>query len=149
MWFATNRGLTRYAPADGKTARLVHAENDPATLGSNFVRGTLETKDGAFWVATNSTLEVLDRQTGRVTEHFFLRNPLQKSANTGNPMSICSRIVRARSGSRRRATGSLSSTGSGKHSLLFPSRAAEISNPVHGQFSKTARERSGLAPSTG
>jgi signal transduction histidine kinase/ligand-binding sensor domain-containing protein len=95
MWFATSRGLTKYNPANGESARLVHAENSPATLGSNFVRATLEATDGTFWVATNTTLDILDRQTGRATEHFFLRNPLQKSANTGNPYV---RLLEDRSG---------------------------------------------------
>jgi signal transduction histidine kinase/streptogramin lyase len=53
-------------------------------LGSNFVRATLEAKDGTFWVATNTTLDILNRQTGRVTRHFSLRNPLQKTARTEN-----------------------------------------------------------------
>ena len=95
MWFATSRGLTRYNPANGETARLVHAENDPASLGSNFVRATLEATDGTFWVATNTTLDILDRQTGRVTGHFFLRNPLQKSVSTGNAFV---RLLEDRSG---------------------------------------------------
>ena len=85
MWLATSRGLTRYKPENGEAAQLVHKEGDRTTLGSNFVRATLETKDGTFWVATNSTLDILDRQTGRVTQHFLLRNPLQKAASTGNP----------------------------------------------------------------
>src|SRR5580704_19257273 len=33
MWFATSRGLTRYNPANGETTQLLHAENNPATLG--------------------------------------------------------------------------------------------------------------------
>jgi ligand-binding sensor domain-containing protein/signal transduction histidine kinase len=84
MWLATSRGLTRYNPKNGETTRFVHKEGDQATLGSNFVRATLEAKDGTFWVATNTTLDILDRQTGRVTQHFSLRNPLQKAASTGN-----------------------------------------------------------------
>jgi ligand-binding sensor domain-containing protein/signal transduction histidine kinase len=95
MWFATSRGLTSYNPANGETVRLRHVENNPATLGSNFVRATLEAKDGTFWVATNTTLDILDRQTGRVTQHFFLRNPLQKPASTGNPYV---RLLEDRSG---------------------------------------------------
>jgi ligand-binding sensor domain-containing protein/signal transduction histidine kinase len=95
MWLATSRGLTGYNPENGKTIRLVHAENNPATLGSNFVRATLEATDGTFWVATNTTLDILDRQTGQATKHFFLRNPLQKSASTGNPFV---RLLEDRSG---------------------------------------------------
>jgi len=85
MWLATSRGLTRYNPRNGESARLVHDEADPATLGSNFVRATLEARDGTFWVATNTTVDIFDRKTGRVTHHFSLRNPLQKPDSTGNP----------------------------------------------------------------
>jgi ligand-binding sensor domain-containing protein len=95
MWLATSRGLTRYNPANGEPARLVHVENNPATLGSNFVRATLEARDGTFWVATNTTLDILDRQTGRATGHLVLRNPLQKPASTGNPFV---RLLEDRSG---------------------------------------------------
>ncbi|HWZ81255.1 MAG TPA: two-component regulator propeller domain-containing protein [Terriglobales bacterium] len=85
MWLATSRGLTRYNPENGETARFVHNAGDPATLGSNFVRATLEAKNGTLWVATNTTLDRFDRQTGRVTQHFSLRSPLQKAYSTGNP----------------------------------------------------------------
>jgi ligand-binding sensor domain-containing protein/signal transduction histidine kinase len=85
IWLATSRGLTRYDPATGETARFLHKENDPMTLGNNFVRATLETKDGAFWVATNSSVEIFDRQSGKVTHRFPLRNPLQNSTTIGNP----------------------------------------------------------------
>ena len=84
IWLATSRGLTRYNAKSGETTRFIHKEGDEATLGSNFVRATLEAKDGTFWVATNTTLDLLDRQTGRITQHFSLRNPLQKAASTGN-----------------------------------------------------------------
>jgi signal transduction histidine kinase/ligand-binding sensor domain-containing protein len=85
MWLSSSRGLTRYNRRSGETARFVHNEGDQATLATNFVRATLEAKDGTFWVATNSTVAIFDRQTGRVTSRFFLHNPLQKAASTGNP----------------------------------------------------------------
>jgi signal transduction histidine kinase/ligand-binding sensor domain-containing protein len=54
-------------------------------LSNNFVRATLETKDGTFWVATNASVDIFDRQTGRVTQHLRLRNPFQNPTSTGNP----------------------------------------------------------------
>jgi ligand-binding sensor domain-containing protein/signal transduction histidine kinase len=81
IWLATNRGLTRYNPANGETARFLQNESDSASLSK---RATLETKDGTFWVAANGSVDIFDRQTGRVTQHFLLRNPLQNPASGGN-----------------------------------------------------------------
>ncbi|RZU35204.1 ligand-binding sensor domain-containing protein [Edaphobacter modestus] len=85
IWLASRRGLTRYNPVNGETARFLHNENDAGTLSSNFVRSSLETRDGTFWVATNESVDVFDRRTGRVTEHLPLRNPHQNQASTRNP----------------------------------------------------------------
>jgi len=95
LWMASSRGLTRYSPKTDETARFVHNQDEPSTLGSNFVRATLEARDGTFWVATNATLDLFDRQTGEVEQRFLLRNPLQKTANTGNPYV---RLLEDRSG---------------------------------------------------
>ena len=70
IWLSTSRGLTQYNPRSGETARFLHNDSDPSTLASNFVRATLETRDGMFWVATNTTIDIFDRQTGRVSGIF-------------------------------------------------------------------------------
>ena len=80
IWLATSRGLTRYNPANGETVRFLHNESDPATFSTNFTRATLETRNGTFWVATNVSVDIFDRQTGKVTAHFLLRKPLQSPA---------------------------------------------------------------------
>jgi len=85
IWLATSRGLTRYNPANGETARFLHNDSDPATLSTSYVRATLEMKDGTFWVATNASVDIFDRQTGRVTKHLFLSNPLHNPTTKGNP----------------------------------------------------------------
>jgi ligand-binding sensor domain-containing protein/signal transduction histidine kinase len=85
IWLSTSRGLIQYNPANGETARFQHNDSESATLSNNFVRATLETKDGTFWVATNASVDIFDRQTGRVTQHLSLRNPLQNPTSTGNP----------------------------------------------------------------
>jgi ligand-binding sensor domain-containing protein/signal transduction histidine kinase len=95
IWLATSRGLIRYNPANGETAHFLHNDGDSATLSSHQVRATLETKDGTFWVATNVSVDILDRQTGRVTEHLPLRNPLQNPTSIGNPYV---RLLEDRSG---------------------------------------------------
>jgi ligand-binding sensor domain-containing protein len=77
----TARVLARYNPANGETARFLQNESDSASLSK---RATLETKDGTFWVAANGSVDIFDRQTGRVTQHFLLRNPLQNPASGGN-----------------------------------------------------------------
>jgi ligand-binding sensor domain-containing protein/signal transduction histidine kinase len=84
IWLATSRGLTRYNPANGETARFLHNESDPATMSTNYVRATLEMRDGTFWVATNASVDIFDRQTGRVTKHLLLSNPLHNPTTKGN-----------------------------------------------------------------
>jgi ligand-binding sensor domain-containing protein/signal transduction histidine kinase len=84
IWLSTSRGLTRYNPANGETARFLHNDSDPATLSTNYVRATLEMKDGTFWVATNASVDIFDRQTGRVTKHLLLSNPLHNPTTRGN-----------------------------------------------------------------
>jgi ligand-binding sensor domain-containing protein len=76
--------LIRYDPRNGETTRFTHHDNEPASLTTNFVRATLETKEGAFWVATNMSVDLFDRATGTVQEHFPLHNPLRSGATTGN-----------------------------------------------------------------
>src|SRR5580704_6280265 len=85
IWIATNRGLTHFNPATGAAERFNHKAGDPTTISTDYLRATLETADGTFWVATSSSVDLLDRQTGRVTLHLLLRNPLQKPPSTGNP----------------------------------------------------------------
>src|SRR5262249_31981418 len=51
---------------------------------SNFLRSTFEEKDGTFWVAGNQGLDVFDRRTGKVTQHFSLSNPFHGSAASSN-----------------------------------------------------------------
>ena len=85
IWLATSRGLILYNPANGETTHFLHNESDSATLSTNFVRATLEMKDGTFWVATNASVDIFDRQTGRVTKHLLLSNPLQNPTSRGNP----------------------------------------------------------------
>jgi signal transduction histidine kinase/ligand-binding sensor domain-containing protein len=85
IWLSSSRGLTRYNPVTGEATRFLHNESDSGTLSSNFVRSTLETRDGTFWVATNASLDAFDRRTGKVTEHLPLRKPHQNPDSTGNP----------------------------------------------------------------
>jgi PAS domain S-box-containing protein len=66
MWLATDYGLVKLDPVTGTTIRYGHRPSDGTTLSSNFVRFTLEARDGSFWIATTSGLDVFDRQAGRV-----------------------------------------------------------------------------------
>ena len=85
LWLSTSRGLIHFNPASGAIDRFNHKDGDPTTISANYVRATLETKDGDFWVATSSSIDLFDRKTARATLHFSLRNPLQKPPTTGNP----------------------------------------------------------------
>jgi ligand-binding sensor domain-containing protein/signal transduction histidine kinase len=84
LWLSSNRGLIRYVPKTNAFTRFAHQADDPASLRNDYIRGTLEATDGSFWVATNSSIEVLDRSSGKVAERYELRNPLQPSVSTGN-----------------------------------------------------------------
>ena len=85
IWLGTSHGLVRFDEQTGDTKDLLHADGDAQTLSSNQVRATLESRDGIFWVATNSNVDLLDRRTGKVSRHLSLRNPLQKPPTIGNP----------------------------------------------------------------
>jgi ligand-binding sensor domain-containing protein len=53
-------------------------------------RSTFEQKDGTFWVASVSDLDVFDRRTGKVVEHYSLRNPfLSRTANSSGCPAGC------------------------------------------------------------
>jgi ligand-binding sensor domain-containing protein/signal transduction histidine kinase len=67
IWLTTPIGLVRMDPETGKTRR----EGEKLT---NVLRSILEDKDGTFWVSARESLEVYDRQTGRVTRHIQLRD---------------------------------------------------------------------------
>lgn len=84
IWISASRGLVRYNPINGDATRFSRHDNEPSSLGTNFIRATLETADGAFWVATNMSVDLFDRRTGKAKEHFPLRNPLRSGATTGN-----------------------------------------------------------------
>jgi ligand-binding sensor domain-containing protein/signal transduction histidine kinase len=85
IWLATSHGLVRFDEKTGETKDYLHREDDPDALSSNQVRSTLESRDGAFWVATNSTVDLLDRRKGTVLKTFSLRNPMQRPPTIGNP----------------------------------------------------------------
>jgi len=148
MWFATSRGLpdiTRQMakPPGWCTLRMTRQVWEAISCGRRWKPQT------ARFVATNTTLDILDRQTGRVTGHFFLRNPLQKSVSTGNAFV---RLLEDRSGTIwiASARDGLGFVDRQRKALTFISLASAGNIELGAwQFSKTARERSGSAPSTG
>src|SRR4029453_13828655 len=72
VWVATDYGLVKLDPVTGTTIRYEHRPPDGTTISSNFVRFTLETRDGSFWIATTSGLDVFDRRAGRVIRRVLL-----------------------------------------------------------------------------
>jgi ligand-binding sensor domain-containing protein len=76
LWLSTANGLYGLEPRTGRLAQ--HFSHDPAnplSLSSNNVRSAGEDHSGRFWVADGSSLEQLDRKTGKV----ILRVPLTSS----------------------------------------------------------------------
>ncbi len=69
-WLATTRGLYRLDPATGRTVLYQHQPGDFSSLMDSQVRSTFEEKDGTFWVAMRQSLDIFDRDKGKVTRHF-------------------------------------------------------------------------------
>ena len=69
LWFGSDgRGLIRYAPGKGVTARLTHDPDNPHSLSDDGVRSLHESSDGTLWVGTQNGLNRLraeDRREGR------------------------------------------------------------------------------------
>ncbi len=88
LWLSTNHGLNRLNPSTGQTVRYQHAAGDPSTLSGNQIRATLEGKDGSFWVATTVSLDIFDRRTEKVTQHFSF--PVRTAADRPHSeISLC------------------------------------------------------------
>ena len=55
-----------------QTTRYKHDPGDPKSLSGDVITATFEQRDGTFWVATTDGLDIFDRRTGTVTQHFPL-----------------------------------------------------------------------------
>lgn len=84
IWLATNHGLIRVDPDTRQSTQYQHRPDDPSSLSEDQTNFTYETKDGSFWVASKSGLDVFDRRTGKVT----LRIPVRGNFPTGDPGPI-------------------------------------------------------------
>jgi signal transduction histidine kinase/streptogramin lyase len=60
-------GLNRLDPATGAVTRYASSAGDAATLSAGRVNAILEDRLGLFWIGTSAGLDLLDRQSGRVT----------------------------------------------------------------------------------
>ncbi len=72
LWLSTHAGLARLDPTTWQTIRYKHRPDDPTSLSGDVVTATYEQRDGTFWVATTNALDIFDRRTGKVTQHFPL-----------------------------------------------------------------------------
>jgi ligand-binding sensor domain-containing protein len=79
LWLATGSGLYRLDPASGGVVRYRHRAGDPTSLSSNDIKSSGEDKSGTFWVGTSEGLDAFDRETGKVTLHVPLPEPVQIS----------------------------------------------------------------------
>lgn len=75
LWLATNRGVIRLDPTTLQTVVFQHRPDDPTSLDGDTVTSTFEEKDGTFWVATNRSLEIFDRGTGKVVGRVPMEGP--------------------------------------------------------------------------
>jgi ligand-binding sensor domain-containing protein/signal transduction histidine kinase len=88
IWLATSHGLSRMDPITGSIAHFQHKSDDPASLTNDFLRSTFEERDGTFWVAGNLALDLFDRPSGSVVQHFSLQNPLRRGERTSANESV-------------------------------------------------------------
>jgi ligand-binding sensor domain-containing protein/signal transduction histidine kinase len=72
LWLATHAGLARLDPGTWQTIRYKHRPGDPTSLSGDVVTATFEQRNGTFWVATTDGLDIFDRTTAKVTQHFPL-----------------------------------------------------------------------------
>ncbi|HEX4807882.1 MAG TPA: two-component regulator propeller domain-containing protein [Bryobacteraceae bacterium] len=86
IWLATNHGLARLDPNTSQITQYQHRPDDPSSLSGDQITFTYETKDGNFWVASKSGLDVFDRRTGKVTLRVPMRGPFP--AGEPGPISL-------------------------------------------------------------
>jgi len=74
LWIGTgNAGLNRFDIANNSFKKYKYNPNDPSTIGSDLIKQIYETRDGAFWIATNRGLNKFDRKKETFTR-FFLQD---------------------------------------------------------------------------
>ena len=66
-------------PESGRVVRYRHRAGDSTSLSSNDIKSSGEDKSGTFWVGTSEGLDAFDRETGKVTLHVPLPEPIQIS----------------------------------------------------------------------
>lgn len=72
LWIATDYGLIRLYPGSRRAVVYDHRAGDAASLSSSSVRSTFEDREGTLWVGTTEGIDVLDRDSGKVTQHIPL-----------------------------------------------------------------------------
>jgi ligand-binding sensor domain-containing protein/signal transduction histidine kinase len=66
LWLATAKGLYRFDPTSGQTARYVHNPDDHSSIADTRVNMAAEDREGRLWVASGKGLDQLDPGTGKV-----------------------------------------------------------------------------------
>lgn len=80
LWIGTQSGLLRY---DGRRFRVFGATQNDTSLGGNYVRGLLPTRDGRLWVSTfGGGLSVFDPLTERFSR--FRHDPAEPGSLASN-----------------------------------------------------------------
>jgi len=70
MWLGTNgNGIYKWRSARQRFGRLTNSPNHANNLGSNSIRAICEAGDSTLWIGGYSSLDKLDRKSGRVTHY--------------------------------------------------------------------------------
>ena len=78
LWLATGRGLYSLEESTGEVHQFTHDPSDPSSLASNDIKWSGEDRESGFWVANSEGLDKFDCQTGKVTLHIPLHEPLHE-----------------------------------------------------------------------
>ena len=76
-------------PETGRIARYYHAPDLPDSLSADTIRGTLEARDGAFWVATTRGIDLFDRQKGQVIQRYPFTRDFSQTIPFSQPVVLC------------------------------------------------------------
>ena len=140
IWLATARGLARYNPANGETARFLHNESDEASLSTNARRSKRKTALSG-WPRARAWILLTGKPAGSRSIFFCATRSRIQSVEEIRTFDFL-RTIRGLYGSRPLGMVLRSSIASAPNSRSWRWPGARISNPALGRFSKTGSEHS-------
>jgi ligand-binding sensor domain-containing protein len=92
VWIGTNCGLLLYRKEKNSFINYYHDDQDPRSIGDNFVYSILEDKAGRLWVGTRNGLDLLtnaqDRPLKGNFEHYQNDRDDESSISSGTILSL-------------------------------------------------------------